>query len=168
MTKQLIDINKMNEETSRRSSTQLSRSTIYSDLEGSCLEDNDDMPTRHGVTLSTVDEENVKYTKLGHVVRKHLFERAGKKASCRQWRDCFVVIDKGEFRMYKSEKGGKLGPEVLDDSNSQLGRLSLRHTLTSGLPAPGHSPFRPYVFALQLSHGGVYLFQVRSSEEYQT
>ncbi|KAK9766176.1 hypothetical protein K7432_004940 [Basidiobolus ranarum] len=155
----------INEDTSCRSSTQLSRSTTYSDIEGSLVDDTEDIPKRNGVTLSTVDEENVKYTKLGHVTRKHLFERAGKKASNRQWRDCFAVVDKGEFRMYKAGKSGKLGAEVLDEGSSQLGRVSLRHTLTSGLPPPGHSSSRPYVFALQLSHGGVYLFQVRSSEE---
>ncbi|ORX89208.1 hypothetical protein K493DRAFT_358492 [Basidiobolus meristosporus CBS 931.73] len=150
----------VNEDASCRSSTQLSCSTVYSDVE-------DDSAVRNGVTLCTIDEESVRYTKLGYVTRKHLFEKAGKKAPNRQWRDCFIVVDKGEFRMYKAEKGGKLGPEVLKETNNQLGRLSLRHTLASGLPPPGHSSSRPHVFALQMSNGGVYLFQVRSSDEVQ-
>ncbi|ORX93236.1 hypothetical protein K493DRAFT_302783 [Basidiobolus meristosporus CBS 931.73] len=119
----------------------------------------------NAVTLS-VNNEDIRYTKLGMVTRKHLFEKANKKASNRQWKDCFVVVDKGDFKMYKADRG-KLGAEFSEDWASQMGQISLRHTLSSALPPPGHSAARPYVFALQLPNGGVYLFQASTAEKVQ-
>lgn len=43
----------------------------------------------------------------------------------------------------------------------------LNHTLSNILPPPGYNRHRPHVFALQQADGGVYLFQVPSSEEAQ-
>ncbi|KAK9764230.1 hypothetical protein K7432_008438 [Basidiobolus ranarum] len=119
----------------------------------------------NAVTLS-VNNEDIRYTKLGMLTRKHLNEKTNKKASNRQWKDCFVVVDKGDFRMYKADRG-KLGAEFSEDWASQMGQISLRHTLSSALPPPGHSPARPHVFALQLPNGGVYLFQASTAEKVQ-
>lgn len=46
----------------------------------------------------------------------------------------------------------------------QLGHVSLRHSLTVPLPPPGYSSSRPFVFALQLPNGGVYLFQAATGD----
>ncbi|KAK9711174.1 hypothetical protein K7432_007966 [Basidiobolus ranarum] len=119
----------------------------------------------NAVTLS-ITNDDIQYTKLGMVTRKHLYERSNKKASNRQWKDCFVVVDKGDFRMYKADRG-KLGAEFSEDWASQMGQVSLRHTLSSALPPPGHSSARPHVFALQLPNGGVYLFQASTAEKIQ-
>lgn len=107
------------------------------------------------------------YQKVGTLVRKHLYERADRKAANRAWRDCLVVVDRGDLKMYKSEKGrgmgGGDGLELMDVS-LQLGNVSLRHCLSVTLPPPGYSSSRPHVFALQLPSGGVYLFQGQSSD----
>ncbi|KAI9316006.1 hypothetical protein BX666DRAFT_2028239 [Dichotomocladium elegans] len=40
------------------------------------------------------------YYKEGLVVRKHLLERTGSKSRNREWKECFLVVDRGEIRMY--------------------------------------------------------------------
>lgn len=42
--------------------------------------------------------------------------------------------------------------------------LDLKHSLSTALPS-GYSRQRPHAFALQQSHGGVYVFQVGSDEQ---
>lgn len=42
--------------------------------------------------------------------------------------------------------------------------VSLNHSLSNALPPPGYNRQRPFVFALQLPNGGVYLFQVAVQE----
>lgn len=41
------------------------------------------------------------YYKEGMIVRKHLLERAGQKARHRDWRECFLVVDRAEIRTYR-------------------------------------------------------------------
>ncbi|ORY06083.1 SEC7-like protein, partial [Basidiobolus meristosporus CBS 931.73] len=145
-----------------RSSLQLPASSSFSRSSRSSS------PVERGVNAVTlsITNEDVRYTKLGMMTRKHLYEKNNKKASNRQWKDCFVVVDKGDFRMYKADRG-KLGAEFSEDWASQMGHISLRHTLSSALPPPGHSSSRPHVFALQLPNGGVYLFQASTAEKVQ-
>ncbi|KAJ1732526.1 hypothetical protein LPJ61_001999 [Coemansia biformis] len=107
------------------------------------------------------------HIRSGVLVRKHLFERAGKKASHRAWRTCYVSVDRGTVAMYKMDgrHGGHPDGRELTDTSLQLGSVSLRHTMTHMLPPPGYSRSRPHVFALQLPSGGVYLFQTASEVE---
>ncbi|KAI9500157.1 hypothetical protein BX070DRAFT_237860 [Coemansia spiralis] len=107
------------------------------------------------------------HIRSGVLVRKHLFERAGKKASHRAWRTCYVSVDRGTVAMYKMDgrHGGHPDGRELTDTSLQLGSVSLRHTMTHMLPSPGYSRSRPHVFALQLPSGGVYLFQTASEVE---
>ncbi|KAJ2833373.1 hypothetical protein FBU31_001919 [Coemansia sp. 'formosensis'] len=107
------------------------------------------------------------HIRSGVLVRKHLFERAGKKASSRAWRTCYVSVDRGTVAMYKMDgrHGGHPDGRELTDTSLQLGSVSLRHTMTHMLPSPGYSRSRPHVFALQLPSGGVYLFQTASEVE---
>ncbi|KAJ2501368.1 hypothetical protein GGH96_001977 [Coemansia sp. RSA 1972] len=106
------------------------------------------------------------HIRSGVLVRKHLFERAGKKASHRAWRTCYVSVDRGTVAMYKMDgRHGHPDGRELTDTSLQLGSVSLRHTMTHMLPPPGYSRSRPHVFALQLPSGGVYLFQTASEIE---
>ncbi|KAJ2143414.1 hypothetical protein IW136_001664 [Coemansia sp. RSA 678] len=106
------------------------------------------------------------HIRSGVLVRKHLFERAGKKASHRAWRTCYVSVDRGTVAMYKMDgRHGHPDGRELTDTSLQLGSVSLRHTMTHMLPSPGYSRSRPHVFALQLPSGGVYLFQTASEIE---
>ncbi|KAJ2493200.1 hypothetical protein IWW37_000850 [Coemansia sp. RSA 2050] len=107
------------------------------------------------------------HIRSGVLVRKHLFERAGKKASSRAWRTCYVSVDRGTVAMYKMDgrQGAHPDGRELTDTSLQLGSVSLRHTMTHMLPSPGYSRSRPHVFALQLPSGGVYLFQTASEVE---
>ncbi|KAJ2608465.1 hypothetical protein H4S08_004445 [Coemansia sp. RSA 1365] len=107
------------------------------------------------------------HMRSGVLVRKHLFERAGKKASHRAWRTCYVSVDRGAVAMYKMDGRHGAPPDgrELTDTSLQLGSVSLRHTMTHMLPPPGYSRSRPHAFALQLPSGGVYLFQTASEVE---
>ncbi|KAI7822087.1 hypothetical protein BX661DRAFT_173145 [Kickxella alabastrina] len=107
------------------------------------------------------------HIRSGVLVRKHLFERSGKKASHRAWRTCYVSVDRGTVAMYKMDGRHGAHPDgrELTDTSLQLGSVSLRHTMTHMLPSPGYSRSRPHVFALQLPSGGVYLFQTASEVE---
>lgn len=44
---------------------------------------------------------NAPYYKEGMVVRKHLLEKTSQKAKHRDWKDCFMVIERSQLRMYK-------------------------------------------------------------------
>ncbi|KAJ1798430.1 hypothetical protein LPJ59_002504 [Coemansia sp. RSA 2399] len=121
-------------------------------------------PSYTTYTRSPLENQHIR---SGVLVRKHLFERAGKKASHRAWRTCYVSVDRGTVAMYKMDgrHGGHPDGRELTDTSLQLGSVSLRHTMTHMLPSPGYSRSRPHVFALQLPSGGVYLFQTASEVE---
>ncbi|KAJ1985813.1 hypothetical protein H4R33_003749 [Dimargaris cristalligena] len=105
-----------------------------------------------------------RFVKSCVLVRKHLMERSDRKATNRSWKQCFVILEHGMLNMYKTEKGQAYGCELTDPA-LQLGHVSLRHSLTNALPSPGYSRVRPFVFAIQLPHGGVYLFQAGTREQ---
>ncbi|KAJ2582069.1 hypothetical protein GGH95_001739 [Coemansia sp. RSA 1836] len=121
-------------------------------------------PAYAALLRSPIENQHIR---SGVLVRKHLFERAGKKASHRAWRTCYVSVDRGTVAMYKMDGRHGAHPDgrELTDTSLQLGSVSLRHTMTHMLPSPGYSRSRPHVFALQLPSGGVYLFQTASEVE---
>ncbi|CEG68033.1 hypothetical protein RMATCC62417_04366 [Rhizopus microsporus] len=51
---------------------------------------------------------NAPYYKEGIVIRKHLLEKANQKAKYRDWKECFMVIDRSEIRMYKLESSSQI------------------------------------------------------------
>ncbi|KAJ9048225.1 hypothetical protein DSO57_1037152 [Entomophthora muscae] len=103
------------------------------------------------------------YFKSGLLTRKHLYERTDRKAPHRTWKDCYVVVDRGDIRMYRADR--QRPDSEPTDPSLQLGVVSLRHCLAVTLPPPGYSSSRPYVFALQLPSGGVFLFQATSADQ---
>ncbi|KAJ1975459.1 hypothetical protein H4R35_003135 [Dimargaris xerosporica] len=105
-----------------------------------------------------------RFVKSSVLVRKHLMERTDRKATNRSWKQCYVVLEHGMLNMYKAERGRTDGSELTDPA-LQLGHVSLRHSLTNALPPPGYSRSRPHVFAIQLPHGGVYLFQAATKDQ---
>ncbi|KAJ1927921.1 hypothetical protein IWQ60_002523 [Tieghemiomyces parasiticus] len=105
-----------------------------------------------------------RFVKSSVLVRKHLMERSDRKAANRSWKQCVVVLEHGMLNMYKAERGQADGSELTDPA-LQLGHVSLRHSLTNALPTPGYSRVRPFVFAIQLPHGGVYLFQTQTRDQ---
>jgi hypothetical protein len=146
--------------------------------------------------LPTVYISNSPYYKEGMVVRKHLLERTNQKAKHRDWKDCFMVIDRSQLRMYKlngynkrhrirtslimnrlSDAASQISESSSSESNyvgggdwmshaQMMGSIDLRHTLANMLPS-GYSPQRQHVFALQQSNGAVHLFQSGSAEQVQ-
>ncbi|KAI7850064.1 hypothetical protein BDC45DRAFT_488468 [Circinella umbellata] len=62
-------------------------------------------PLLHHSELPTSYTSAAPYYKEGLLVRKHLLERAGQKAKHRDWKECFLVVDRGEIRMYKLDSG---------------------------------------------------------------
>ncbi|KAI7877491.1 hypothetical protein K492DRAFT_171645 [Lichtheimia hyalospora FSU 10163] len=60
----------------------------------------------HGSDLFT---SRPPYLKEGMLARKHLLENANQKAKHREWKDCFLVVGSGEFKMYSMQ--GSVGEE---------------------------------------------------------
>ncbi|KAG2231371.1 hypothetical protein INT48_007496 [Thamnidium elegans] len=77
--------------------------------------------------IPTCYTSNAPYYKEGMVVRKHLLERTGQKAKHRDWRDCFMVIERSQLRMYK-----------LDTTTSSRHK---RHTIRSTIMSRSNSTF---------------------------
>lgn len=61
---------------------------------------------------------NAPYYKEGMVIRKHLLEKVNQKAKHRDWKDCFMVIERSQLRMYK-----------LDQSSDYCKRNIIRNTI---------------------------------------
>ncbi|KAK3814803.1 MAG: hypothetical protein JOS17DRAFT_689878 [Linnemannia elongata] len=122
-----------------------------------------------------------RYRMEGILWRKHLLERADKKAQHRAWRQLLVVLDqeRGTLTMFRSDgslpsispqpqsNSGTLAPP-LNDSDASVplfDDIPLQHTITNILPPPGYSTSRRHVFALQLFTGAVFLFQTKTPQE---
>ncbi|KAG2212299.1 hypothetical protein INT47_001658 [Mucor saturninus] len=140
--------------------------------------------------LPTSYTSNAPYYKEGMVVRKHLLEKANQKAKHRDWKECFMVIERSQLRMYKLDstsypKRSRSTPINVSDSASQvsatsevsvvgggnwmshaqlIGAIDLKHTLANALPS-GYSRQRQHAFTLQQSNGAVSVFQVGSAEQ---
>ncbi|KAG0253678.1 hypothetical protein BG011_006228 [Mortierella polycephala] len=98
----------------------------------------------------------------GILFRKHLLERADKKASHRAWKQLLVVLDQGGLSLFRAD--GQLG-QASEEQGILFDEIRLQHTITNILPPPGYSSTRRHVFAIQLHTGAVYLFQAASAKE---
>ncbi|KAF9352286.1 hypothetical protein BGX26_009868 [Mortierella sp. AD094] len=98
----------------------------------------------------------------GILHRKHLLERADKKASNRSWRQLLVVVDQGGLSLFRAD--GQLG-QAFEEQGILYDEIRLQHTITNILPPPGYSSSRKHVFAVQLYTGAVYLFQTANARE---
>lgn len=114
------------------------------------------------------------YYKEGVVTRKHLLEKTNQKAKHRDWKDCYMVIERSQLRMYKLNSSRRLSDTQSIASNSSsgsgmnnaqlMGAFDLKHTLATVLPS-GYSRQRQHTFTLQQSNGAVYVFQASSAEQ---
>ena len=146
---------------------------------------------------STTDEElalsGAPWAKEGLIHRKHYWEATGKRSKDKTWLQVFVVISRGELRMFRFDGAGtmrgggggaamgggdwmvrhllSLSPariEADDDSlqsnANSVGTVSLVHALCSPLAAPGYNRDRPYCYVLTLPEGGSYFFQAGTQD----
>ncbi|CAG8478549.1 10067_t:CDS:10 [Ambispora gerdemannii] len=113
------------------------------------------------------------YAKEGNLVRKHYLESTNKRAKDKTWKECFVVVENGEIKMFKFDNhhnsnnvggDGTVGGGNWMANATLLGEVNLRHSITNSLPPPGYNRDRPFVFALSLPNGGLYLFQAGTPE----
>ncbi|CAG8457667.1 11961_t:CDS:10 [Diversispora eburnea] len=125
------------------------------------------------VTSTILYLSGAPYAKEGLLFRKHFWETTNKRAKDKGWKESFVVVEKGEIRMFKFEShsshsssgmGGAMGGGNWMSNATLLGEVNLRHTITNALPPPGYNRSRPNVFALSMSNGGLYFFQAGTSE----
>ncbi|KAI9231498.1 MAG: hypothetical protein BYD32DRAFT_441774 [Podila humilis] len=103
-----------------------------------------------------------RYRMEGIMYRKHLLERADKKAQHRNWRQLLVVLDQGGLSMFRAD--GQLG-QAFEEQGILFDEIRLQHTITNILPPPGYSSSRRHVFAIQLYTGAVFLFQTTTAQE---
>ncbi|GAC99289.1 hypothetical protein PHSY_006890 [Pseudozyma hubeiensis SY62] len=117
------------------------------------------------------------WAKEGSLTRKYYWESTNKRAKDKNWIEVFVVVSKGTLSMFRFDlpSGGAKkhneasGAAALGGGNwlssaTCLGEISLAHSLANALPPPGYNKTRPYVFALTLPGGKVYLFQTGHEE----
>ncbi|KAF9957281.1 hypothetical protein BGZ72_001967 [Mortierella alpina] len=109
---------------------------------------------------SSSSSNNPRLRKEGILYRKHLLERADKKASNRSWRQLLVVLDRGGLSLFRAD--GQLG-QAIEEQGILFDEIRLQHTITNVLPPPGYSSSRRHVFAIQLFTGAVYLFQAANA-----
>ncbi len=108
---------------------------------------------------------NAPYYKEGMVVRKHLLESKNQKAKHRDWKECFMVIERSQLRMYKlSATSDRIGGGDWMSHAQLIGAIDLKHALASALPS-GYSRQRQHAFTLEQSNGSVHVFQVGSAEQ---
>ncbi|KAG0277125.1 hypothetical protein BGZ95_006469, partial [Linnemannia exigua] len=148
----------------------------------SVLQDDDSMSIQEQKDLWHQHHLQTRYRMEGILWRKHLLERADKKAQHRAWRQLLVVLDqeRGTLSMFRSDgslpsipaqthsSSGSLAPPPSNDSEASVplfDDIPLQHTITNILPPPGYSSSRRHVFALQLFTGAVYLFQTKTPQE---
>ncbi|KAF8941825.1 hypothetical protein BGZ47_007143 [Haplosporangium gracile] len=145
------------------------------------LQDDDSVSIQEQKDLWHQHHLQTRYRMEGILWRKHLLERADKKAQHRAWRQLLVVLDqeRGTLSMFRSDgslpsvstqpqsNSGSLAPPLNDSDASMplFDDIPLQHTITNILPPPGYSTSRRHVFALQLFTGAVYLFQTKTPQE---
>lgn len=67
------------------------------------------------------------FYKEGLVIRKHLLESADQKAKTRDWKECIIVVNRGELQVYSSTSvGGENNPRrsMLRASSASLVNLA--------------------------------------------
>ncbi|EJT97361.1 hypothetical protein DACRYDRAFT_97186 [Dacryopinax primogenitus] len=110
------------------------------------------------------------WAKEGMLCRKQYWEITGKRAKNKDWKDVFVVIQKGELSMFifgegsSNRGGGGVGGGNWLSNAQQVGGVSLSHSLAHVLPPPGYNRQRPHCFVLTLSDGAVYFFQAGTED----
>ncbi|KAG2197555.1 hypothetical protein INT47_009553 [Mucor saturninus] len=112
---------------------------------------------------------NAPYYKEGMISCKHLLESKSQKAKHRDWKECFMVIERSQLRMYKLDNSTTSDDSFLGSGNwmsyaQLLSTIDLKHSLAFALPS-GYSRQRQHVFTLQESNGAVHVFQVGSAEQ---
>ncbi|KAF8973305.1 hypothetical protein BDZ97DRAFT_1752291 [Flammula alnicola] len=123
-------------------------------------------------TISISDEElallGAPWAKEGMLCRKQYWESAGKRAKDKGWLDVFVVIQKGELKMFTfgdhtSGMSGTFGGGNWLANANLVGTILLAHSLAHALPPPGYHR-RPHCMVLTLANRGVYFFQAGTEE----
>ncbi|KZT56184.1 hypothetical protein CALCODRAFT_497760 [Calocera cornea HHB12733] len=110
------------------------------------------------------------WAKEGMLCRKQYWESAGKRAKNKDWKDVFVVIQKGELSMFvfgegsSTRAGAGVGGGNWLSNAQQVGSVTLAHSLAHVLPPPGYNRQRPHCFVLTLSDGAVYFFQAGTED----
>ncbi|KAI8968939.1 hypothetical protein BDF20DRAFT_892384 [Mycotypha africana] len=91
--------------------------------------------------IPTSYTSNAPYYKEGMVVRKHLMEKANQKAKHRDWKECFMVIERSQLRMYKLENASlttsrhhlRRPHHIILRNNANKSRSSIALTDTSSI-----------------------------------
>ena len=117
------------------------------------------------------------WAKEGRVHQKHHLDSMEKRCKDRNWSECFAVVSQGYLRLFsffrgsvrpKNDKhlqaGAVVGGGNWTENADAIGSFLLLQTIASGLPSPGYSKTRPYVWALSFPTGAVHLFQVGTPE----
>ena len=81
--------------------------------------------------LPTSYTSNAPFYKEGMVVRKHLLEKANQKAKHRDWKDCFMVIERSQLRMYKLDNSSTESRTTTTTTTTNTKRNLIRNTLMS-------------------------------------
>jgi hypothetical protein len=109
------------------------------------------------------------WAKEGSLKSKRHLDSNLKKSKQKGWTESFVVIDKGQMRMFqfdthRTNHNTHVGGGNWQQNANMVGSFLLRQTLASALPAPGYSRTRQNVWALTLPSGSVYFFEAGTGE----
>ncbi|GMK57715.1 hypothetical protein CspeluHIS016_0405490 [Cutaneotrichosporon spelunceum] len=134
---------------------------------------------RSGETSSTIEELNddelallgAPWAKEGLLQRKIQVEAHGRKPQKKDWKQYFVVIQKGDLSMFVFGSGGgsSMGSGTVGGGNwmssaNRHGEYSLMHAMAMALPKPGYSASRPHCFTVTFPNGEISVFQAGTEE----
>ncbi|KAG0821521.1 hypothetical protein G6F63_011985 [Rhizopus arrhizus] len=85
----------------------------------------------HYTELPTTYTSSAPYYKEGMVVRKHLLEKTNQKAKHRDWKECFMVVDRSQLRMYKLESSSQVESQRRRNPAHRLRNLTSRSSSLS-------------------------------------
>ncbi|OLL26049.1 PH and SEC7 domain-containing protein [Neolecta irregularis DAH-3] len=108
------------------------------------------------------------WAKEGLLNHKHHMDGVSKRAKQRGWTEYFVVIERGQMRLFSFDKQSH-GTQVVGGGNwtdnaTVIGSFLLRQSLASALPPPGYSSSRAHVWVLTLPSGAVHFFEAGTPE----
>jgi Pleckstrin homology domain len=133
----------------------------------------------HSSTASFIDEEfqehalilsGPPWAKEGVLKSKRHLDLNHKKSKDKQWTEAFVVIDKGQMRLFQFENhkvyhpSHQVGGGNWQKNANMIGSFLLRQTMAAALPPPGYSKSRQYVWMLTLPSGAVFVFEAGTQE----
>jgi PH/SEC7 domain-containing protein len=111
------------------------------------------------------------WAKEGLLQRKIQVEAHGRKPQKKDWKQYFVVIQKGDLSMFvfgsgggSSMGGGTVGGGNWMSSANRHGDYSLMHAMAMALPKPGYSASRPYCFTVTFPSGEISVFQAGTED----